>query len=160
MCSFQTGSSKLGGTPSPSLSPSPTGWNADDCPGSCGQWYPPTQGWGAAGSLSHWLSLSPEGHSIPMSYARHSLGGFCEGIWCACSVVSNSLPPHGLQPSRLLYPWNFPGKNTAVNCLFPLPGHLPNPGIKTESLVSAALAGRVLTTGPPKKPKVFTLYPS
>ena len=28
-----------------------------------------------------------------------------------CSVVSNSLWPHGLQPTRLLYPWNSPGKN-------------------------------------------------
>ena len=25
------------------------------------------------------------------------------------SVVSNSLRPHGLQPTRLLYPWDFPG---------------------------------------------------
>ena len=30
----------------------------------------------------------------------------------ACSVVSNSLWPHGLKPAGLLYPWNFPGKNT------------------------------------------------
>ena len=30
------------------------------------------------------------------------------------SVVSNSLRPHGLQPSRLLSPWNSPGKNTGV----------------------------------------------
>ena len=29
-----------------------------------------------------------------------------------CSVVSNSLRPHGLQPTRLLRPWDFPGKNT------------------------------------------------
>ena len=27
------------------------------------------------------------------------------------SVVSNSLWSHGLQPTRLLCPWNFPGKN-------------------------------------------------
>ena len=31
------------------------------------------------------------------------------------SVVSNSLRSHGLQPSRLLCPWNFPGKNTGVS---------------------------------------------
>ena len=30
------------------------------------------------------------------------------------SVVSNSLQPHGLQPARLLCPWNSPGKNTGV----------------------------------------------
>ena len=28
------------------------------------------------------------------------------------SVVSNSLRPHGLQPARLLCPWNSPGKST------------------------------------------------
>ena len=32
----------------------------------------------------------------------------------SCSVVSNSLQPHGLQPTRLLCPWNSPGKNTGV----------------------------------------------
>ena len=34
----------------------------------------------------------------------------------ACSVVSNSLLSHGLQPTRFLCPWNFPGKNTGVGC--------------------------------------------
>ena len=32
------------------------------------------------------------------------------------SVMSNSLQPHGLQPTRLLHPWDFPGKNTGVGC--------------------------------------------
>ena len=32
----------------------------------------------------------------------------------SCSVVSDSLRPHGLQPARLPCPWNSPGKNTAV----------------------------------------------
>ena len=34
----------------------------------------------------------------------------------ACSAMSNSLRPHGLQPARLLCPWNFPGKHTGVGC--------------------------------------------
>jgi len=35
------------------------------------------------------------------------------------SVVSDPQRPHGLQPSRLLHPWNFPGKSTGVgyHCL-------------------------------------------
>ena len=33
-----------------------------------------------------------------------------------CSVVSNPQRPHGLQPSRLLCPWDFPGKSTGVGC--------------------------------------------
>ena len=32
------------------------------------------------------------------------------------SVVSNSLRPHGLQPTRLLCPWDFPGESTGVGC--------------------------------------------
>ena len=34
----------------------------------------------------------------------------------SCSVVSDSSRPHGLQPTRLLRPWGFPGKNTGVGC--------------------------------------------
>ena len=34
------------------------------------------------------------------------------------SVVSNSVRPHGLQPTRLLRPWDSPGKNTGVGCHF------------------------------------------
>ena len=40
----------------------------------------------------------------------------------ACSVMSDSLRPHGLQPDRLLCPWDSPGKNTAVGCHFLLQG--------------------------------------
>ena len=32
------------------------------------------------------------------------------------SVVSNCLPPNGLQTERLLCPWNFTGTNTGVGC--------------------------------------------
>ena len=38
------------------------------------------------------------------------------------SVVSDSLPPHGLQPTRLLCPWDSPGKSTGVGCHFLLQG--------------------------------------
>ena len=34
------------------------------------------------------------------------------------SVMSDSLRPHGLQPTRLLCPWDFPGKSTGVGCYF------------------------------------------
>ena len=34
----------------------------------------------------------------------------------SCSVVSNSSWPHGLQPTRLLRPWDFPGKSPGVGC--------------------------------------------
>ena len=32
------------------------------------------------------------------------------------SVVSDPQWPHGLQPTRLLHPWDFPGKSTGVGC--------------------------------------------
>ena len=32
------------------------------------------------------------------------------------SVMSDSLRPPGLQPTRLLCPWDFPGKSTGVGC--------------------------------------------
>ena len=32
------------------------------------------------------------------------------------SVVSDSVRPHGLLPTRLLHPWDFPGKSTGVGC--------------------------------------------
>ena len=34
------------------------------------------------------------------------------------SVVSDSSRSHGLQPTRLLRPWGFPGKSTGVGCHF------------------------------------------
>ena len=32
--------------------------------------------------------------------------------------MSDSVQPHGLQPTRLLRPWDSPGKNTGVGCHF------------------------------------------
>ena len=32
------------------------------------------------------------------------------------SVVSDSSRPHGLQPTSLLHPWDFPGKSTGAGC--------------------------------------------
>ena len=53
-----------------------------------------------------------------------------------CSVEFDSLWPHGLQPTRLLCPWGFPGKNTGVSSLSLLQGIFPtegsNPGIPAE----------------------------
>ena len=37
----------------------------------------------------------------------------------SCSVVSDPQRLHGLQPSRLLRPWDFPGKSTGVGCHCP-----------------------------------------
>ena len=49
------------------------------------------------------------------------------------SLLSDSLQPHGLYLTRLLCPWNFPGKNTGMGSHFPLWGIFPtqgsNPGL-------------------------------
>ena len=39
-------------------------------------------------------------------------------LFGSCSVMSDSLRPHGLQPARLLRPWDSPGKNTGVGYHF------------------------------------------
>ena len=44
----------------------------------------------------------------------------------SCSVVSYSLQPRGLQPTRPLCPWNSPSKNTGVACSSLLHGCLYN----------------------------------
>ena len=44
--------------------------------------------------------------------------------------MSESLRPHGLKPTRLLCPWDFPGKNTGVGCHFFLQGIFPTQGLK------------------------------
>ena len=40
----------------------------------------------------------------------------------SCSVVSDSLQPHGLYPTRLLCPRDSPSKNTGVGCHLLLQG--------------------------------------
>jgi len=47
------------------------------------------------------------------------------------SVVSDFLWPHGPEPARLLYPWDFPGKNTGMDCHILLQGIVPTQGSNT-----------------------------
>ena len=54
-------------------------------------------------------------------------------IECIYSNIPNSLRPHGLKPTRLLCPWDFPVKNAGVGCHFLLQVIFPtqgsNPGL-------------------------------
>ena len=45
------------------------------------------------------------------------------------SVMSNSWRPHGLQPTRLLRPWDSPGRNSGVGCHFLLREIFPTQGL-------------------------------
>ena len=57
------------------------------------------------------------------------VGPCWQASWAVlCSVLSNSLRPHGLQPIRLLCPWDSPGKNTGLVCHFLLQGIFPTQG--------------------------------
>ena len=64
-------------------------------------------------------------------------------------VVSDSLQAHGLWPTRLLCPWDSPGKNTGVGGLSLLPGILPT---QVTEPGSPALQADSLPSEPPGKP--------
>ena len=52
----------------------------------------------------------------------------------SCSVVSDSLRPHGLEPTRFLCPRNSAGKNTGVGCHSLLQGIFPPWGSNPDRL--------------------------
>ena len=58
----------------------------------------------------------------------------CDWLVLSCSVVSDSLWSYGLWPTRLLCPWDFPGKNTRVGCHFLLQGIVPTQGSNLRPL--------------------------
>ena len=78
---------------------------------------------------------------------------------CMTSVMSDSLWSRRLLLTRLLWPWDFPGKNTRAGCQFPIPGDLLHPWIKPESFAFPVLAGRFFTASPSGKAKpVLDIY--
>ena len=67
-----------------------------------------------------------------------------------CSVMSDSLRPHGLQLSRIPCPWGFSRQEYWSRLPCPPPEDLPKPGIEPRSL---ALQADSLPTEPHGKPK-------
>ena len=57
----------------------------------------------------------------------------------SCFSCVQLLRPHGLQPTRLLCPWDSQGNNTGVGCYALLQGNLPDSGIEPVSPVAPAL---------------------
>ena len=92
------------------------------------------------------------------SHALWGLHVVCHNFKCVCVCsfvcVSNYLQLHGLKPSGLLCPLNFPGNNTGAGCHFLLQGIVPTQGLNPCSPVSTTLAGGFFTTKPPEKPLV------
>ena len=68
-----------------------------------------------------------------INFAHNILGwGVCVCV-CVCQSFSRPLRAHGLWPARFFHPWDFPGKNTAMDCHSFLQGIFPtqgsNPGL-------------------------------
>ena len=82
-------------------------------------------------------------------------------IECACMLRVSALQSRALEPTRLLCPWDSPGKNTGVGCHALLQGIFPtqrlNPSVL--SLLHPALAGRFFNhehhLGSPQLQRVF-----
>ena len=75
--------------------------------------------WTAAYQASPSMGFSRQEHwsGLPFPSPMHESGKW---KWSRL-VVSDSSQPHGLQPTRLLHPWDFPGNSTGVGCHCLLP---------------------------------------
>ena len=65
----------------------------------------------------HGYSTPPLPAMLPLSLVPTERGLHIRCLQCvcvSCSVMSDSLRPHGLEPTKLFCPWNSPGKNTEV----------------------------------------------
>ena len=63
-------------------------------------------------------------------------------VVCLVSQSSDSLWPHGFEPTIPVFPQNFPGKNTGVSCHFLLQGIFQTPA---SNLASPVLEGKFYT---------------
>ena len=68
------------------------------------------------------IDSSPPGSAVPGILQARTLEWFAisfSNAWkwkWSRAVLSDSLRPHGLHPTRLLRPWDCPGKSTGVGC--------------------------------------------
>ena len=87
----------------------------------------------AARQAPPFLGLSRQEHwsRLPFPSPMHK----SETWKWSCSAVPNSSRPHGWHPTRLLHPWDLPGKSTGVGCHCLLQKSLENYQMKyyTES---------------------------
>ena len=91
--------------------------------------------------------LGPQTTCNWLQTQRFPLPSLCAVL--SCSVMSDSLWPHGLQPTRLLCPWGFSRQEHWSGLPCPPPRDLPKPGIKPRS---PALQTNSLLSEPPEKP--------
>ena len=74
------------------------------------------------------------------------------------SVMSDSSQPYGLQPTRLLRPWDFPGKSTGVGCHCPVVILMGWAWVKTDLQFSEITCADWKRGGLPKE-KIRMLLP-
>ena len=106
--------------------------------------------------LHHKCAQSPQPKQcrfLPAIPWAHSLSPPLCTYVLSCSVMSDSLQPQGLQPTRLFCPCNFPGKNAGEGCHSQPQGIVPG----MELLLSSLLHWQVDSLVPPWKP-VFPLF--
>ena len=73
------------------------------------------------------------------------------------SIVFHSLRPYGLKPDRLLCSWDFPGKNTGVDCPFLLQGIFQTQGWNQGLLQLLPWQADSFITEPRGKPRDCTV---
>ena len=121
---------------------------------------------GISQAILEWVAISfSKGSSWPRNWSCISclaswyfylshLGSPSLVLWVhVCSVISvmfSSLWSYGLQPARLLCPWDSSGKNTGVGCHALLQGIFPTRGLNLHLL--HLLHCRFFTPEPPGKP--------
>ena len=92
------------------------------------------------------LGFSRQEHwsGLPFPSPMHESENWKWSYW----VVSNSQRPHGLQPTRLLHSWDFPGKSTGVWCHCLLQHHSSNASILQDpASFMVQLSHPYMTTG-------------
>ena len=95
--------------------------------------------WFVVQSLSHvllfatpWTAAGQASLSSPQR-AGGGMGHGSESVH-ACAQLCLTLRPHGLQPARLLCPWDSPSKNTGVGCHAFLQGIFSTQGLNPHLL--------------------------
>ena len=79
-------------------------------------------------------------------------------LYICVFIASDSLQPHGLPLAKLFCPWDFPGKNTGVDCRFLFHGIFPTQESNPNLLCLLHWQADFfffLITAPPRKPFVY-----
>ena len=92
------------------------GWQKENCTGVQEAWLP-VAGSSITGCVFPGTSLSLAGPHLPHPYTGHWIKlNRLQSVRAKSLQSCLTLWPYGLQPARILCPWDSPGKNTEVGC--------------------------------------------